>query len=317
MRRGIGLALIGIGAALLVLAAMVKFWAVPQLAVAPLDLDPNSPSVSTGTAVTLLDIATLTEQSNVPVTSTRYTTADVAASSEAGNNTGVYETFSRVNRETDGELVTAGTQRYAFNRTTSVLQTGSGANLDGEPITAEQIAGDAIMPLKMPFFVDKNATYNYFDTTIVKGVPLTFAEETSIDGLTVYRFESTIEPVQIGEQEGLADKVGSTDPNYKAPRYYTNVRVVFAEPLTGQIVDGYEDQLQTFRGPDGTDKITIIKAKIGFTPENKAAAVEEAKANSAKLGLVANTIPVVSAVVGLVLLVIGILLARRPEGSDA
>jgi len=317
MRRGIGLVLIALGVALLVLAPMVKFYAVPKLAVAPMDLDPKKPSENVGVAEKLLDISTLTELTNVPVTSTRYTTADVAAAAAAGGNTGVYETFSRVNRETDGELVTASTQRYAFDRTTNVMQTGSNANIDGEPITDAMIAGDAIMPLKLPFFVDKNATYNYFDTSLLKGYPLTFVEETQIDGLTVYRFESTIEPTQIGEQEGLADKVGSTDPNYKAPRYYTNVRVVFAEPLTGQIVDGYEDQLQTFRGPDGTDKITIIKAKIGFTPENKAAAVEEAKANSAKLGLVANTIPVVSAVVGLVLLVIGILLARRPEGSDA
>jgi len=314
MRRGIGLALIGIGAALLVLAAMVKFWAVPQLAVAPLDLDPNSPSVSTGTAVTLLDIATLTEQSNVPVTSTRYTTADVAASQSAGGNTGVYETFSRLNRDTDGELVTASTQRYAFDRTTSVLQTGSGSNLDGEPITDEQIAGDAIMPLKMPFFVDKNATYNYFDTTVVKGVPLTFVEETSIDGLTVYKFEQTIEPVQIGEQEGLGERVGG-DASFVAPRYYTNYRVLFVEPITGQVVNGFEEQKQTFRGPDGTDKITIIDAKIGFTEEGTASAVEEAKTNSAALGLLANTVPMVGFILGAVLVVVGFLLARRTEDA--
>ena len=316
MRRGIGLVLIALGVALLVLAPMVKFYAVPKLAVAPMDLDPKDPSVNEGVAEKLLDIKTLTELTNVPVTSTRYTTADVAASAAASGNTGVYETFSRVNRA-DGTLVTAGTQRYAFDRTTNIMSTGSNANIDGEPITDAMIAGDAIMPLKLPFFVDKNATYNYFDTSLLKGYPLTFVEETQIDGLTVYRFESKIEPTQIGEQEGLAAKVGATDPNFVAPRYYSNIRVIFAEPLTGQVVDGYEDQLQTFRGPDGTDKVTVIKAKIGFTPENKASAVEQAKTNSAKLGLVANTIPVVSAVAGLVLLVIGLLLARRPEGSDA
>lgn len=314
MRRGIGLVLAGLGAALLVLAVMVKFWAVPQLAVAPLDLDPASPSVNSGTAVTLLDIATLTELKNVPVTSTRYTTADVAASEAAGGNTGVYETFSRVNRETDGELVTAGTQRYAFDRTTSVLQTGSGSNLDGEPITEDQIAGDAIMPLKMPFFVDSGATYNYFDTTLVKALPLNFVEETSIDGLTVYKFDQTIEPVQIGEQEGLGERVGG-DATFVAPRFYENYRVLFVEPITGQVVDGYEDQKQTFRGPDGTDKITIIEAKIGFTEENKASAVEEAKKNSAALGLLANTVPLVAGVLGAVLLVVGLLLGRRTEDA--
>ena len=44
----------------------------------------------------------------------------------------------------------------------------------------------------------------------------------------------------------------------------------------------------------------------------------EAKANSAKLKLVSQTLPGRAAlVIGLVLLVIGILLARRPEGSSS
>jgi hypothetical protein len=316
MRRGIGLVLIGLGAFFLVLAPVVRFYAVPKLAVAPLDLDPTDPSENVGVAKTLLDLATLTELSDVPVTSTRYTTADVAASQQAGGNTGVYETFSRTERA-DGTLITASTARYAFDRTTSVLRTGSGSNLDGEPITDAMIADDAVMPLKMGFFLDKNKTYNYFDTTLQKGYPLTFVEETQINGLTVFKFESKIEPTQIGEQEGLADRVGSTDPAFKAPRFYTNDRVVFVEPLTGQIVDGYEDQKQTFRGPDGTDKITIIDAKVGFTPENRDASVEAAKKNSSLVNTLANIVPVVSLVLGLILLVIGILLARGRDESAA
>ena len=315
MRRGIGLVLIALGAFFLVLAPLVKYYAVPKLAVAPLDLDPNDPSLSAGTAKTLLDLKTLTELTDVPVTSTRFTTADVAASEQAGGNTGVYDTFSRVNRA-DGTLVTASTQRYAFDRTTNVMYAEAGANVDGDPITAEMTAGDAIMPLKLPFFVDKSATYNYFDTTLMKGYPLTFVEETSIDGLTVYKFESKIEPVQIGEQEGLGERVGGT-ADFVAPRFYTNDRVVFVEPLTGQVVDGFEDQKQTFRGPDGTDKITIIDAKIGFTPEEKADSVAAAKTNASLLNLLSNVVPIASLIIGLVLLVIGILLVRGTDQPAA
>jgi hypothetical protein len=316
MRRGIGIVLVGLGAFFLILAPMVKYYAVPKLAVAPLDLDPAEPSENEGVATTLLDLATLTELTNVPVKSVRYTTADVAASEQAGGNTGVYETFSRTERA-DGTLITAGTARYAFNRTTSVLQTGSGSNLDGEPITETMIADEAIMPLKMPFFVDQGTTYNYFDTTLQKGYPLTFVEETEINGLAVYKFQSTIEPTQIGEQEGLAERVGSTDPEFKAPRFYANERVVFVEPLTGQIVDGYEDQKQTFRGPDGTDKITIISAKVGFTPANRDAAVEAAKENSSLVNTLANVVPLVALILGIILLVVGFLLARRPAEVSA
>jgi hypothetical protein len=312
MRRGLGLVLIGLGVALLVLAPMLKFYAVPKLAVAPLDLDPSSPSRNAGVAVKLLDIATFTERTNVPLTSLRYTKADVAASQAAGGNIGVYESFSRVN-DADGTLVTAGTERYAFDRTTNILNTGSGANIDGTPMTEEMIANDAIMPLKLPFFVDKNATYNYFDTSLLKGAPVAFVEETTIDGLTVYKFEGKIEPTQIGEQEGIAALVGSDDPEFKAPRYYSNLRTLYVEPLTGQVVNGIEDQLQTLRGPDGTDQITIIEGVIGFTDEEIAESVAEAKDNSAKIKLVAQTLPLVSLVLGLVLLVVGILLARTRD----
>lgn len=316
MRRWIGLVLIGLGAAFLVLAPMVKYYAVPKLAVAPLNLDPADPSLNAGVAEKLLDIATLTERTNVALTSTRYTKADVAASQQAGGNVGVYETFSRVNDD-QGKLVTAGTQRYAFDRTTNVLQTGSGSNLDGDPITEEQIANDATMPLKLPFFVDKTKSYNYFDTSLGKGFPVTFTEETAIDGLTVYKYEATIPATQIGEQEGLAALVGSDDPSFAAPRFYANQRVLFVEPLTGQVVNGSEDQLQTFRGPDGTDKITIIKAKLGFTEQASADAVAEAKTNSAKLKLVSSTLPIVALIGGIVLLTLGIVLARRPSEDDA
>lgn len=315
MRRWIGLVLIGLGVALLVLAPMVKFYAVPQLAVAPLDLDPADPSLNSGVAEKLLDLATLTERTNVPLTSTRFTKADVAASQQGGGNLGVYESFSRVNDD-KGQLVTAGTERYAFDRTTNILTTGSGSNVDGVPITEEQIADDAIMPLKLPFFVDKSKSYNYFDTSLGKGFPVSFTEETAIDGLTVYKYEATIPPTQIGEQEGVGALVGSDDPAFKAGRFYANHRILFVEPLTGQVVNGSEDQLQTLRGPDGTDKITIIKGKLGFTEQASADAVAEAKTNSSKLKLVSSTLPIAALVGGLVFLTIGILLARRPSDDS-
>jgi hypothetical protein len=208
--------------------------------------------------------------------------------------------------------VTAGTQRYEFDRTTSVLSLGSGANIDGDPMTEDMIAGDAILPLKFPFFVEKK-TYNYFDTSLLKGTPVDFVEETQIDGLTVYKFVGTVEPTQIGEQAGVAALVGSDDPDFAAPRYYANTRELFVEPLTGQIVNGSEDQLQTLRGPDGTDKITIIKGKLGFAPEEVEAAVSAAKENSSLLKTASQTVPLVAGILGAVLLLVGFLLARRPS----
>lgn len=322
MRRGLGLVLIGVGAALLVLAPLLRFYAVPRLAVAPLDLDPNDTSDYEGVADQLFDPATLSERTNVRVTSIRYTKADVAASQQAGGNTGVYDSFSRVNDAASGALITASTERYAFDRTTSLLQTGSGSNVDGVPLTAENIANDAIMPLKLPFFLDKNATYNYYDTSLGAGFPLTFVAEEDLQGLTVYKYESQIPPTQIGEQEGIASIVGAEgNPDFKAPQFYSNHREIWADPTTGQIVNGSEDQLQTFRGPDGTDRVTVIKAKIGYTQGNIDESVAQAKSNSSKLKLLGGTLPLVFLVLGLAALVGGIVLmarsGRRDDGPGA
>jgi hypothetical protein len=320
VRRVIGLVLLGLGIALIVLAPMLKFYATPRLAVAPLDLDVNDITASAGTAVKLFDPSTLTEKTNVALTSDRYTSADAPASAQAGGNIGVYDSFSRVNEADSGRLVTASVQRYAFDRTTSVLTTGSGSNIDGDPITADQIAGDAMLPLKFPFFVDTGATYNYFDTTVRKGEPVTFTGEEEIDGLTVYRFEGTVAPVQIGEQAGLATLIGADDPSYVAPRYYTNHRTLLVDPTTGKIVKGTEDQLQTFRGPDGSDAVTVLQATIGFTDATVASNVDQVNANAGKLKLIAQTLPLVFLLLGIVLAVVGVLLlvlaGRDREHAD-
>lgn len=318
MRRGVGLVLIGLGVAMVVLSPLLRFYALPRLAVAPLNLDLADTSDSEGLAEQLFDPATLSERTNVQVTSTRYTQADVAATQQAGDNIAVYDSFSRVNDAGSGALISAGTERYAFDRATSVLVTGSGSNIDGAPITEANIADDAIMPLKLPFFVDKGATYNYYDTSLGKGYPLTFVDEEDLQGLTVYKFESVIPATQIGEQEGVASIVGAQDnPAFVAPRFYANHRELWVDPTTGQIVNGSEDQLQTLRGPDGTDKITVIKAKIGYTQDNIDKSVAQAKSNSSKLNLIRNTLPLVLLLLGLVLVAIGIVLLVGRRGDTS
>ena len=154
MRRVIGLILIGLGAAFLVLAPMVKFYAVPKLSVAPLDLDPSDTSNSSGTVATVVDLATGTEKSNVELNSIRRTKADVAASQQAGNNIGVYDSLSVISLASDSSgqpYLPADPERYAFDRTTTVMVATAGANVGGVPITEAMIGTDTIMPLKFPF----------------------------------------------------------------------------------------------------------------------------------------------------------------------
>ena len=306
MRRVVGLILIGLGAALLVLAPMLKYYAVPKLAVAPLDLNPKDTSNSAGTVTTVADLATGTEKQNVDLVAVRRTAADVSASQQAGGNTGVYDSLQIVSLATDSSgkpYLPASTERYAFDRTTSVMLATAGANVDGTQITEEMIGTDTIMPLKMPFWTEQK-TYKVFDSSLMKGVDTTFVGEEQVQGLNTYKFTSKVDAVKTGNQGD-------------AEVWYQDEQTIWVEPTTGQVVNGTNTQKTWLKNADGTDGLVIIDGTLGFTDQEVTDSVNQAKDNSAKLNLVNNTLPLVSLVLGAIALIAGILLVRRSGDGTA
>jgi len=318
MKRGLGIVLVGIGTFLVVLAALLRFYAVPALAKAPLVPGETTGGISTtvavGTATTLFDPSALASggdpvRRDVPLTSTRTTRGDVAAAQSAeakADDLAVYDSFSNT-ADSAGTTVSAGTIRVAFNRVTSILANCCGANVDGN-----EVEFSGVNPLKFPFDVKKQ-TYDYFDTTILKAVPIEFTGTETLDGLEVYVFTQTIAPTQIGEQEVPGSLVGSTEPSVKAPRFYQNLRTLQVDPVTGSIIAGVEAQKQYLAGADGSEKLVLIEATVGTDDATKATAVSDAKASSSLIKMLGSTVPVLGLVLGIVAIVLGIWLARRPE----
>jgi len=321
MKRAIGLILVGLGVFLLVLAALLRFTVVPAVAKAPLSPGENTNGVTqtdqSGVAAKLFDPATLTERTDVPLKVTRFTRGDVPASQteEAkSQDLAVYDTFQRV-EDNAGVVVLADTARFAFNRVTSEMVNCCGANLDGENVDMS-----GIVPLKFPMFTQQQ-TYPYFDSSLNESVDAVFQGAEEVEGLPTYKFLVTVEPTQTGTIEVPGDLVGSPLPNFVAPRYYSNILTLWVEPTTGAIIKGTSDQLQTLRGPDGTDKVTILDAVIGTTPEEVSSGVEYAKSQAALLALLNNTVPLIAVILGVILLVLGIVLVagsgKRRPGSHA
>ena len=314
MRRGVGIVLIGLGVFLVVLAALLRFTVVPAIAKAPLSPGEDTGGVTqtdqNGVAAVLLDPATLTERTDVPLTATRFTRGDVPASqtSEAlADDLAIYESFIRTEDNT-GTVVTASTIRVAFDRVTSELSNCCGANYDGQEI---EFAG--INPLKFPMFTEPKE-YLYFDATLEEAVPIQYVGTEDLEGLSVYRFEQTIEARQIGTLEVPGDLVGFPLPTFVAPRYYANERTLWVEPTTGAIVKGEERQVQTLRGPDGTDKVTVIDAVVGTSASEVSEGVSTASSLASQIRLFNDTLPLIGGIAGIVLLVVGIILvAIRPR----
>jgi hypothetical protein len=127
VRKKVGIALLALGAFVLVLAGVAKFYAYDRLAVAPLDRNASTaegaednPTVAEGEG-TIFSLAEGFQEIQTTVTSTRNTVGQVDESEEVGDSTDddivIYETFSYT---TDGEdRVLSGTfDRVPFDRHT-------------------------------------------------------------------------------------------------------------------------------------------------------------------------------------------------------
>jgi hypothetical protein len=305
MRRVIGLVLIGLGVAALVAAPLLKWYAAPRLLKAP--LDQFSETVSEASDVTYLDIAALEVKTGREFVATRTVRGDVAAGDA---DRAVYDVFVKIidpEKAGEGEeqLVSANTDRVAFDRSTSEAINCCDENLNGEPTKHEGIE------YKFPFGTEKK-TYQYFDTSIAAATDMEFVQESELEGLTVYEFEQDIEPTKIAELDVPGDLVGRDEASLTVDRYYSNVRRVWVEPVTGIIVKGAESQLSTLRDGD-EDLLTITEVDLEFNEATVKAQAAVAEENLGSARFVQTTGPLGLGVLGLVLVGAGILLARVPR----
>jgi len=302
MRRPLGLVLLALGVTLLALAPLLRFYIYPNLAKAPLDQD--SQTVSVAPDATYLDIGALELVEGETLTATRRVQGDVAAGND---ERAVWDVFVRVENEAK-DLVTATTDRVAFDRRTQEAINCCGVSLNGAP------ARHSGIEYKFPFEAEKK-TYQYFDTTLGKASDMAYKATETIEGVSVYRYEQVIEPTKIAELEVPGSLIGRTETSVPVDRYYSNVRRVWVEPTTGVIVKGQEEQLSTLRDDTAEDVLTVTDAVLTFDDDTVAEQADTAKENKRLLGILKTLGPLVTGLLGIVLIVVGLVLALR-RGDD-
>jgi hypothetical protein len=308
MKRTVGIILLGLGVFLIALAPLFRFYVLPHVEAAP--LNEYDTTVATATGATVFDPAQLKEVTS-DLVANQIVQGDIPGSQAAPiTNTAVWNEFQRVNRA-DGTLVDATTDRVAFDRTSSQI-----VDCCGNSVNGVEMAKSGLQPYKFGFNSEQ-VTYQYYDVTLKKATPMDFVKETSVNGVTVYEYQQTIEPTQIGTLGVPGSLVGSPAASYQAPRFYSNLRTVWVEPTTGIIVDGSEDQLQTLHGPDGTDQLTLIKASLSFDDATVAHYAKLATDNKNTLTLIGTTVPIIALLLGIVLIVVGVLMARGRGDAGA
>ncbi|MEU4389398.1 DUF3068 domain-containing protein [Kribbella sp. NPDC023855] len=189
----------------------------------------------------------------------------------------------------------------------------------------EFFRGHEGLVLKFPFGTEKKE-YKFWDSTTRKAFPIKYKGEDKLQGLPVYVFEQEVPKQEIPLAKPLmvpAKVVGETgDAAVEVKRSYQNTRTLWIEPVTGAIIKGQEKQLASleFNGePRATaTEVTIayddatVKKNVKGAKEN---GVEEGgyQAKASQLNLIGFWVPLVSLIIGLLLLALVAASALRPQ----
>lgn len=312
MKRVVGLILLGLGVMLLVLAPLLKFYVLPSAAKTP--IDQYTESTATVKFAQLLNPSKVAAADpdpydrDVDATQYIYVRGDVAAAEQPEakqDDLAVFDYFMRVNNNSTGDLITASTARYPFNRVSSELFNCCGASVDDEPV---DMTG-SIMPVKWAFNLEKT-DYQIFNSSIKAAQTFTYSGEETVFGVPTYVYNSEVPPTKVGTLEvptaALPGEKKNAEGSTVLDEMYSSKSTYWMEPLTGQIIQGTTTEFTTYDS-DGEQK--LIKADYTGTSGSQEAA-DDAAALANLVKLIGTTLPLVFGILGIVLIVIGLLLTR-------
>lgn len=335
MRRIATTGLVGLGAFLIVAAALMRFYAYPALAKVPSEYDSVTDLEATGAQI--FDAAALEPvTADLQITSHTFTTPDTDPPSDYT----VWTNATTILRgDVDGATCATDERPGCFQQSSDVspfeVVTGAApadGECDGCPSTVDEssIEGDSFVTtpadvdrsgqiFKMPFQTEKK-DYQWYDSAIGEATTMKYEGEQDIDGLTTYKFVQTIPeqrlPGDAGTQELPGSVFGVEDASVDAEVWYGMTRTLYVEPVTGSPVDRAEERNQFFRY-DGQD-VPAFVGTVGYTDDEVSSLVDDGKSNAFLLGGLHLLFPLVALLLGLALVVAGVLLGRnRSSGTPA
>lgn len=318
MKRVVGLILLALGVMLLVLAPLLKFYVLPSAAKTPVDqysestADVNFRQILNPQKVAAGDKDPYDR--DVAATQYIYVRGDVPAAEQPeakSQDLAVFDYFMRVNNNDTGDLITASTARYAFDRVSSELVDCCGASVDDEPVN---MAG-SVMPVKWAFDLQKQ-DYQVFNTSIKGPSTWAYQGEENVFGINTYVYNTEIPPTKVNTLEVPTSAVPGEGKNAEGntvlDEMYSVKSTYWMDPVTGQVVKGESSEFTTY-DLDGEQK--LVKADYTGVSGNQEAA-DDIAALAGQVKLIGSTLPLVFGILGIVLAVIGFLLARGGKKDD-
>lgn len=323
MGKKLGLVALVLGAFLVLLAGLSRFYMYDRLAVAPDNNETTSISrTAPGNDAEYLDVGAEGGPKVItgPLRSTRLVQGNVDLSAKAskklGRDVAVWDTFTCTDTPDfdcgSGQTpLSSAKDRVAFDAHTGEAVDWRGTSTEtGGKKSRGHFEG---LYFKFPFGTEKT-DYNFWDGTLQKAAPAVYQGETTLEGLKVYEFKQVIEPTKTGTIDVPGSLVGQDAPTVTADQMYANTRTFMVEPVTGVIVKGGEAQ-NSFLEINGERKLTTTKATLEYTDAYVKDTVDEYSSKVTLLKAVHSTFPIVGGLVGLVLLALGVVSLGRGKNQ--
>ena len=298
MRRVSGVILVGLGAFFIALALMLRFYVAGQLIKYP--LDEYQVSTLQGSNVTYFSASKLKDLT-VNVTITDTIRGDVAA---GNSQRAVWNEFTDTRDTSNGVEIQPSTRRVAFDRSSGQI-----VNCCGNQVNGDSSVNQTGLAFFWPFNAQKK-TYTVFDTTADKPLPASFAGTDTVDGLSVYKYVENVSGEPAGSQTLPGNLVGMKgQPSVTLPEYYQGTNTYWVEPSTGSPVKIQQSRQLTLRDSSGNTRLMLFSGNLNMTPSTVADVASKTKKSKAQLSVINTTAPLAGLLVGLVLIVIGLVLA--------
>jgi hypothetical protein len=317
MRRVLGFVLATLGVALLVLGVLSPTVLYPKLATVPLDQQSTSVSEGSGMSALQPTAEKINVLTNVTLRSTRKVQG-IPGRVKDHDGQAFWQTGVTSEAVGIGQL-SFSDEGVSFDRKTGMSTNccGDFASLGtiDEPSKVGPITHEGLF-FKFPFNVEKKS-YPFWDGDLNRAEDIAYRGTDKIDGLAVYKFEQKLGPETLSQQAGLPGDLFGTDHPVDADLVYENTRTLWVEPNTGVIIKGVEQQNKRFEA-DGLPAVPVTVGTIGYTDANVKQNVDDWATKATLLNALQLTIPLVTIVLGLILLGLGlVLLLRTPRRNSS
>ncbi|MFI5806296.1 DUF3068 domain-containing protein [Streptomyces sp. NPDC051561] len=301
----LSLVLLGTGVFLLVLAPLLTWYVSPRAKSSPIDI--NTTTVFTGTG-SYFDTKAIRTVSGKPLTITRQVRGDVADSERSGR--AVWDVSTSIDTaDTLPAADTTDSLQWTLERWVTDRRTN-------EPVHCckEQPTFDGEAYLKFPFDVEKRS-YRWWDSTLGSTVSLRYVGPKKIQGYEGYLFAATVPAAKTGTRMVPGRLIGLPERGQVlAEEWYANHGIeLVVDKRTGRIVNAAIGPRKTVRAP-GSKKDSMVlldSRRMEFTPDTQRAQVAMAGADSDKLELVGQTLPMGGGAAGAALAATGLVLVVR------